>query len=92
MSPQRTKQYCPQIEYIYIYIYITITAVWALCCAFEHCMQRIVCLVSDRNLLYKIQVLRCIVVFVLQNMCEACMLKSTVQALIWVVEIATQEM
>ena len=21
MSPQRTKQYCPQIEYIYIYIY-----------------------------------------------------------------------
>ena len=22
MSPQRTKQYCPQIEYIYIYIYI----------------------------------------------------------------------
>ena len=23
MSPQRTKQYCPQIEYIYIYIYIS---------------------------------------------------------------------
>ena len=24
MSPQRTKQYCPQIEYIYIYIYISV--------------------------------------------------------------------
>ena len=27
MSPQRTKQYCPQIEYIYIYIYIYISLV-----------------------------------------------------------------
>ena len=27
MSPQRTKQYCPQIEYIYIYIIYTVVVV-----------------------------------------------------------------
>ena len=51
-------------------------------------------MVSHRNLLHKIQALRCIVVFVLLKMCEACMLhrRVVVQALRWVVEIATQEM
>ena len=50
-------------------------------------------LVSHRNLLHKIQVLRCIVVFVLQKKCEACMLKSRVivQALRWFVEVATRD-
>ena len=43
----------------------------------------IICLVSHHNLLHKIQVLLhkiqvllCIVLFVLQSMCEACMLHS----------------
>ena len=43
--------------------------------------------------LTQIQVLQCIVVFVLLKMCEACMLHSRVivQALRWDVEIATQQ-
>ena len=43
--------------------------------------------------LTQIQVLQCIVVFVLLKMCEACMLHSRVmvQALRWDVEIAAQE-
>ena len=43
--------------------------------------------------LTQIQVLLCIVVFVLLKMCEACMLHSRVmvQALRWDVEIAAQE-
>ena len=31
MSPQRTKQYCPQIEYIYVYIFRSLTS-----CLVEH--------------------------------------------------------
>ena len=55
--------------------------------------QSTIYLVSHRNLLHKSQILLYIVVFVLQKICEACMLHSgvIVQALRRVVQIATQE-
>ena len=50
--------------------------------------------VIESHLLCNIRVLQRNIVFVLQKMCEACMLHSRVimQALLWNVEMATQEM
>ena len=54
-------------------------------------VQGVIYLVLHRHLVHIIQLY--IVVFVLQKMCEACMLHSRIimQAFRWVVEIATQK-
>ena len=55
-------------------------------------MQNIIYQVSHHSLLHEIDLLQCIVAFVLQKMCRACMLHSLliIQALRWLAEIATQ--